>query len=430
MASRWDDFWFGRSSLARLAAFRIVLLVTALYAVFKFRATLYAPGSGWHPIFALHLLGVGRPSAETVQVVEVALLAAIALGLVGLFTRAACAVVAVLLLLWIGAAYSIREPHHDCIALAFGLAALPFAPVGARLSLDAALERRRRAARGEDPRRLPARAELAALPLRVTQVTVALGYFASGATKLAVSGPEWANGYTLQAIMLQFHSPLTDLVVHSVPLCAALSIATLAVQTGFPLVFVLPASRWVLLPGAVAFHLATWQTMATGPFVTLWFTLAAFLPLERAPLALRRTMGRAAPPWPTARRVAWGLLWTGGAALVLGTLTRFVPPLALIALVPVGAAVVLALVPARRVELRVDLRSAAARRLVALVAALDWAGRVRVRDLRGDGDAAAPAEVVTARGGVRDPRDVAAVLARNLPLALPLWPLAALHARR
>ena len=103
----------------------------------------------------------------------------------------------------IGMVYSQGQPHHDCIALVLGLFALPFAPVGARLSLDAVIAARLRKLPPLDT------APWAALPLRFTQCTAALGYFFAGASKLAIGGLTWLNGYSLQAIMLHFHGDWT-----------------------------------------------------------------------------------------------------------------------------------------------------------------------------------------------------------------------------
>ena len=290
--SAWDRFWYGEASLLRLAGFRLVILGAALYAVFQFRRSVtQGTQEGmefvqrqWRPIYVFDLLGIPPLSPDFAQFVFLALLVALAFAIAGLFTRWACAVVAGLAFLWMGTAYSFGQPHHDCVVLMFALLALPLGPAGARLSVDAWLRARRGAP-------LPDTAPSAALPWRVTQVTTALGYFFAGATKLSVSGLGWANGYTLQGIMLEFHGPWTPVFIASVPLLGVVSLLTLAFQAGFPLVLVVPRLAWFFVPASIAFHTITWKTMETGPFITLWMAnVAAFVPWERVPGWLRRRL--------------------------------------------------------------------------------------------------------------------------------------------
>ncbi len=374
-ASAWDRYWFGEASLVRLAAFRIVLLCAALYAVFQFRPGVLQHADGrdvgyrsWDPIYLFDALRLAPPGPLAARVVLVALLVGIAAGIAGLFTRTACALVAALLVLWAGTSYSFGKPHHDLTVLVFGLCALPFAPVGARLSVDSLRARLRRARRGEDPLTVPTSAPLAALPLRLTQVSAALGYFFSGASKLAIGGPGWANGYTLQGIMLEFEAPWTELFVHDLRLLRLMSVGLLFVQASFPLVFLAERLRWFYVPLGVLFHLLAWKTMDTGPFLTLWFTLAAFVHLERVPgfLGARLRGGR------PAARMAWGAATLGASGLVLSIYFAMVPAWLALFLVPPAAAALRALAGAGRRVLTYDPTGRADLRRVALRAAFDW----------------------------------------------------------
>jgi hypothetical protein len=267
------------------------------------------------------------------------------MGVVGLFTRVACAVVAVLTFYWIGSEYSLGKPHHTCIALMFGLFALPLAPVGARLSLDSLLSRRRAARRGAAHFAVPERAPWAALPLRMTQLTIAIGYFFSGATKLAVSGLEWANGYTLMGIMVENRSPWTDHLSGHHALLVLMSATLLLAQSGFPLVLAWSPLRWLFVPLAVLFHFMAMKTMATGPFLTLVLTLSAFVALERVPAVLACS-ARTGPWWRRSLAIgafaafAWWI-----AALYCANKPEWFPWL----LAPAGVALVLS---AARFDLR------------------------------------------------------------------------------
>ena len=110
-----------------------------------------------------------------------------------------------------------------------------------------------------------------------------LGYFFAGASKLSIGGIDWLNGYSLQAAMLHFHAPWTDFFTSDPRLCQLMSIQIVLVQATFWLAFV-PRLRWFYIPMAVVFHLMSWMTMDTGPYLTLWFVvLAAFVPWDRVP---------------------------------------------------------------------------------------------------------------------------------------------------
>ena len=335
-SSAWERFWFGEAPLVRLAIFRVVLLWAALYAVFQFRPGVLQHADGldvghrvWNPIWVFDALHVGPPGPTSARVVLWVLLAAIAAGMAGILTRLACAVVAVALFLWAGWSYSFGKPHHDLTVLVFGLFALPFAPVGARLSLDALLARRRRVRGGGDAR-LPEHAPLAMLPLRVTQLSAALAYFFAGASKLVIGGADWANGYTLQGIMLEFHAPWTDLFVHDLRLLRLMSAGLLLVQAAFPLVFLARSLRWVFVPLGVLFHLLAWKTMDTGPFLTLWLPLAAFVDLERVPAFLGARLRRGplvAVAWAAAALAVLALVsWISFAIVPLWCALLLVPP--------------------------------------------------------------------------------------------------------
>ncbi len=319
---RWDGFWFGEGSLVGLGVFRIIMMAAVYDALLRFvpaiqqhlgeetAAYVLRP---WNPIFALELLGLGPPAPAQAHFIAQATFVAMWLGLFGLGSRIACAVVAVGFTYLAAVHYSLGKPHHDCVQLTFGLWALACAPSGARVSLDAWLAGRWRRLRGAPS--LPAieSAPWAAFPVRVTQVSLAIGYFFAGATKIAIGGFAWANGYTLQAIMLEYRAPWSAALSGSVALCAWMQVGLLAIQTSFPLVFLHRWLRWVYVPGAVLFHLVAMQTMSTGPFTTLWFPLlAAFVPWELVPQFFERFVRSG----PLARRLLTISLLLAAAAVV------------------------------------------------------------------------------------------------------------------
>lgn len=276
----------------RLGAFRALVCAVALYDVLLWAPVVLTDAAAvsdggplrpWTPILLFQLLGIGPIPLPTAQLVQTITVAALAAGALGFGSRLACAVGAIGFLYWSGLGYSFGKPHHDKVALAFAVSALPFARVGAAVSIDALLRRWRGRALVPD-------ATVAALPIRLTQFSLAMGYCGAGSAKLLLGGPEWFNGYTLQGIMLGHDGDWSRTFAASVELCRLQSIGVVGVQVLFPLLFVWPRLRWFFLPAATAFHLLTWKTMDTGPYMRLWLLLWAFVPLEQIPGTLARAL--------------------------------------------------------------------------------------------------------------------------------------------
>jgi predicted DCC family thiol-disulfide oxidoreductase YuxK len=442
-ASRaWDRYWFGEASLVRLGVFRIVMLLTALYAVQQNKMGVFEHADGiaseltsrvWNPIYAFQVLGIEPLGPTSARVAWVALWIALWMGILGLWTRVSCAIAAALTFLWIGTSYSFGKPHHDCVALVFGLFALPLAPAGARLSIDALLARIRRTRRGGDPAEAPETAPWAALPWRLTQWTAAIGYFFAGASKVAIGGIHWANGYTLQGTMLEFNSPWTATFAQSVLLCQLMSVGLLVVQATFPLVFAWRPLRWFYVPMGAVFHLLSWMTMATGPFVSLWFTLVSFVELDRVPAFVKRhVLGGAAMLRPL-----WGFLVFGTAGFCAWLYTGIFHHAFEWLIVPLVAAVVIAMWPRSRMTMIYDGGCGICRATMAWVASFDWSRRVRVLDLYRWDEVKALANLdrdacirdlhaVTERGKVLVGYDVYRAMAARLPVLFWFAPIMAL----
>jgi len=412
----WDRYWFGEGSLCRLGAFRMILMAAAYYAVWHkgFGVFQHADGADavgylqrvWNPIYAFQILGLEAPGPQAARRVYALLVFFIALGFVGLFSRLSTFVVAALSFYWIGTAYSFGKPHHDCIGLMFALAILPFSPSGARLSVDSLVARWRSARRGGSMER-PVLAAFAGLPLRLTMLTSAIGYFSSGVSKLVIAGFGWMNGYTLQGIMTEYRSDWSEPLADNLFLLQVMSVGLIATQVAFPIALFSVRSRWVFIPMSVGFHLMAMKTMATGPFVTLWFTLAAFIALERIPGVLRRGMTQGPVLW----RMAFGALFLGISYGIVAIYMQHKSPWLLTVLLPIVLAVLFQCLPRMRVEL--SYSSSAARAWVAILRALDWGDLLRFRESDA-GDATGPVSMAS--------------IAWRVPLLLPLSPfLAALE---
>lgn len=418
----WNRFWFSEGSLLRLAYFRILLMVLCLMDLIGYSGPAFANASrvsegaplvNWRPIYLFSALGMEPMGTETAELVFTIAIVAVVFALLGLFTRTACLVAGLLVLYWTAYCYSFDKPHHEKIAMAFALLALPWAPVGARFSLDALLRRLRLARAGEAPT-LPAISEEAMFPLLLTQLSVVFGYTFAGWTKLAVSGLEWANGYTLMAILLGYDNTLSQTLSSSVEVARALSIGALTLQVTFPVVMFLPRLRWIYLPAAISFHLATWLSMGGAHYITLWFMMIAFLPLERIPAWVREGLHGTFLPGRVLRPLLVILPALGTTWVLFLVLPKW---LLIFLAVPVWGFL---LSLSNRPKLTVQLPSSALTTR-ALVEALDWSGRLTLRQAPGgQGELSVQRE----GGETLTGRAARVALLRNLPLTTWLAGLA------
>lgn len=291
----WQRFWFRPAPLARLAAFRVLVMALVFVELRAYAPALLngcrlahsgAEGAQWNPIFLVSTLGLRPIAPELAELILVVGGIAALCGLVGLFSNLSCAVAGLVLLFEAAMVYSFEKVHHDKFALALTLLVLPLAPIGARLSLDAWIGALVRKWRGGAPQSIDEASgvsEFARFPLRCTQVSLAIGYGCSGLSKWVLAGPQWANGYTLMSFLSEFDRPWTPWVVGGVERMTIFSVFALAVQVTFPLILVWPRLAWFFVPAVISNHVVNWMTMDTGPYASLWILTFAFVPFERVP---------------------------------------------------------------------------------------------------------------------------------------------------
>jgi len=294
LAASVERRFFAPAPLRDLAIVRLLVVATLLfvmvvpYALFTFpvwgRLHLLAalPDAQWHPVPIVRLLllpwGDGfRPPLVAMEWVQRIAIAAGVVALAGWRTRAALLLFALGNLLISGYGYSYGEHHHIEALTVMALLALAAAPSGEALSLDAWLARRR-------GRPFAATSELARWPLELMRWLFALCYLSAAVCKLGASGPAWANGFTLQAYLLQegvfWGTSAGPWLAGHHALCVALSWATLAVEGLFPLVLWRPRLAALLVPAAAATHLGIWITMR-APFWLYLPLYAVFVPWSR-----------------------------------------------------------------------------------------------------------------------------------------------------
>ena len=133
----WNRYWYAEASLSRLAVFRVILLMLALRGALRSWGMLYRAAQGgdglvlsqeWQAIYLFEMLGLGQPSPTVVLLLGGLFLAAFVAAMLGWMLRASCAVVAVLFFWIVAARYGFSQPHHNQVALMFGLVALALAP--------------------------------------------------------------------------------------------------------------------------------------------------------------------------------------------------------------------------------------------------------------------------------------------------------------
>jgi hypothetical protein len=280
IVARWRDFWFREGSLVDLACARIVLVLLVLYLDADgrcLRVAIVSPDH-WKPIALLQALGIGRPDWTQLVWLDGATRVALIAAGVGLMTNVALAIAFVLQLVQEALVNSAGKVTHATIPLLYAMLFLSVAPIGKRLSVDAAIARHGRI--------LPVSRD-ARWPLELILVEIAAFYAQAGYAKLRAGGLAWADGYTLQYYLLEKGTPVGMWLAEHLWACAALSMAVLVFELGFPLAVVLRRLRPWFFAGGCVFHLGT--TLALD--ISFWPLVALYLVF----VPWRRLLGRLPP---------------------------------------------------------------------------------------------------------------------------------------
>lgn len=297
------------------------------------------------------LLDVVPTAPGTVRLEALVFWIACVLAVLGLWTRVATVVAAVLGLHLLGIPQffgKVSHYHH----LWWAAALLAAAPCGDALSLDSA--RRAWRSPGARPGR-ELRGVRYGLPLRLLWSLLGLVYFFPGLWKFASAGLEWALSDNLRFVMYEHWSRLQGFTpppvpIDEPPLLYAVGLAVLAFELGFILLVHHRVTRpWAAVVGLL-FHLGNWVALRLG-FFTLQVLYVCFVPWQRVAgwLGQRRAPLHVQVRGATTR--AARLVAAADAADPFGPTTREVVP---------DAATPLAVAPSqdvRRAALRVVRRS-------------------------------------------------------------------------
>jgi hypothetical protein len=374
--ARWPDgirrFWNAPAAATDLAVLRIAVLALLLVlpripeAV---RLSGFSPDVRVPPGGMPWLLDVVPASQATVRPLALVFLVACALALVGLWTRPALIVAAVLGLWLLGIPQfygKVSHYHHVWWALAL----LAASPAGDALSVDSLRRAWRR------PHLAPPR-DLTGVrygrPLRLLWLLLAMTYLFPGLWKYASAGWDWAFSDNLRFVLYEHWGRLdgytSPLPIDRAPFTEIAGVFTIVFELAFLLILFSPRLRPWLAGVGLAFHNANFLFLRLG-FFTLQTLYVSFVPWQRL------------ADWIGSRRAGV------------------------------------------RIEVAPRVR---ARRLVAVAAAADPLGRADVMAVIHTGD-----EVLRVHraGQVATGADAVRRLVRRAPLLWPLMPVAWLLPRR
>jgi hypothetical protein len=293
LLAAWQRFWFTPGSALNLAAARIVICAYSLWIVLSrdLAGMAAVPAPFWSEVPAAarlrYLIFPGWPAVESA--LQWTLVLALALGLLGIFARASCALAAVLLyhlaplqvILWTPSPYG-----RGLTISAIALFVLALAPSADALALQPARARNEPWEYG--------------WPLKVIQMFLVQIYFFSFLSKIYVDGFGWGDAETMRNYILLFNQldhvavfgTLGPWIAERAWLCRALGLLTLGLEGGFPAVLFSRLARRVLIPLALLFHIAV--LFAMNIFFFNGLQLLVFVDWERVRRGIRAVGGRRA----------------------------------------------------------------------------------------------------------------------------------------
>jgi hypothetical protein len=244
-------------------------------------------GSFYRPILLLAAPGLGPIPPGLGAVLQAALVVFAVLGLLGVLPRVSAAVCAAIYLYSVAQVYSFTNVHHGDSLLGLTLVALALGPSSDALSLTALARRSGGTSGGLST-------PVSGWPVRLVRVQIAATYFLAGYAKLALSGPNWADGTSLQHYLLVRGAPSGIWLAAHPGVCAVLAATSLFWELTFPVVLVWPWLRWLYVPAGLAFHIVSQYVLGVG-FAYFWPLLLVFA----EPLPIARWL--AANVWPRGR---------------------------------------------------------------------------------------------------------------------------------
>jgi len=263
---RWNAYWFPPTPTLHLAICRVIAVAAQLLWFFpdleEHRNLLRKNPDFIEPQLLVRAISaiiprewLFTPDAFTV-LYWVTIVAGVA-ALVGLFTRTSLFVFALGTWIFVAHLFSYGDRHHTEALFCIFLMLLALAPSGERLSVDAAIRRRRPLP--NDAGGPSDTSDMAIWPLKVVHVLIAATYFSAGMSKLLHSGTRWLNGYTLQGHTfgdaLERGHPAGIWLAQQHELAVALSFFTILLEVFFFVSLFLPRLAPLFFLGALGFQI-------------------------------------------------------------------------------------------------------------------------------------------------------------------------------
>ena len=296
VGGRWNQYWFRDAPLINLSICRILIVSFQSVWLWVYRSHLLAAGDFprhlYDPLGIIYLLfspfGPRNLLGETALSTLFAITVIAGIGaLIGYHTRTSLGVFALGNIVLVGYAYSFGEIHHPEALMIIALVLLVMSPSGEVLTVDS---NREGIGSSESGLRTSLRTEVekqsefASWPLLLIQVLFALIYFDAGISKIAESGADWMNGYTLQYYLgqdgLRWNSDLGVWLSEKHTLAKVMSVAALYFESTFFLVLLVPRLALLYLPLGIGMHVGIYLAMK-APFFQFLVLYSVFVPWAR-----------------------------------------------------------------------------------------------------------------------------------------------------
>jgi hypothetical protein len=251
LLAAWRRFWFAPAPPDALGVGRAVVLGAVLALALRSDVSAWADVSSafWMPISFFRLLPGPPRSREALAAVDAAWKLALALGCVGLFTRASTAVAFALSPVALGLPHCFGKLYHQDGIVVLVLAVLALSPCGDAFSLDRLLARRPPPRPSGDYR----------WPVRAVRLVMTLVFFGAGIAKLRAGGLAWAAPENLAALLVDQSRDraagaraLGLALARRADLCGSLAAGALLLELAYPLALASRRARAALAPGSAA----------------------------------------------------------------------------------------------------------------------------------------------------------------------------------
>lgn len=288
----WMAFWFAPVAATNLGVSRLLFFacLAAFYAPHDFSIWGSVSPTLFQPIWLFDRFGIPVFSPDAIQAMQIAWKSALVLSAIGLFTRPAMVVAAVLGTYLLGLPHNFGQIYHFDALLVLAFWILAFSRAGDAWSFDSLIRTAR------DPYRaaLTPSGEYA-WPGQLILAALSLVFFAAGLAKIWTSGVEWVLSDHLAILLrrVQYHisdaDPLVAWGSHiaEIPLAPKLLAAgTILAETLYPLALFSRRLRPLLILGGIG--LIVGIRLLMGPTFEQFLTINLFwVPWDRVGAWLR-----------------------------------------------------------------------------------------------------------------------------------------------